>query len=105
MFILSNRHKFPDNKIGLIQWQLEKIEDKKFLAVQSANYKNPATLLLISFLLGWLGVDRFMLGHIVAGILKLLTFGGFGLWWFIDLLLIMQAIKEQNFVIFTRIAI
>jgi len=44
--------------------------------------------LLLSILLGSLGVDRFYIGYIGTGILKLITFGGFGIWWLIDLILI-----------------
>ncbi len=44
--------------------------------------------LLFSILLGCLGVDRFYMGYIGTGILKLITFGGFGIWWLIDLILI-----------------
>ncbi|QJR44054.1 TM2 domain-containing protein [Mycoplasma miroungirhinis] len=44
--------------------------------------------LLISFFLGGLGIDRFMKGQIGLGVLKLITAGGFGVWWLIDLILI-----------------
>ena len=46
------------------------------------------TALLLSFFLGYLGVDRFYLGHTGLGVAKLLTFGGCGVWAFIDFLLI-----------------
>nr|AIF20713.1 TM2 domain-containing protein [uncultured marine group II/III euryarchaeote KM3_92_B07] len=45
--------------------------------------------LLLSIFLGTLGVDRFYLGHIGLGIVKLLTFGGCGIWWLIDLIMIL----------------
>jgi len=37
-----------------------------------------------SFVLGIYGVDRFMRGQIGLGILKMLTFGGFGFWYIAD---------------------
>ena len=47
------------------------------------------TTLLISFFLGYLGIDRFYLGHTGLGVAKLLTFGGCGVWVLVDLILII----------------
>ena len=44
--------------------------------------------LIISLFLGGLGFDRFYLGYFVIGIFKLLTFGGFGTLYLIDIILI-----------------
>jgi rhodanese-related sulfurtransferase len=50
--------------------------------------KNWAIALVLSVLLGYLGVDRFYLGRGGLGFLKLITVGGGGLWWVIDSVLI-----------------
>jgi hypothetical protein len=52
--------------------------------------KDWLTTVLISFLVGWLGIDRFYLGYTGLGILKLVTFGGLGIWYLIDLILIVM---------------
>jgi len=44
--------------------------------------------LILSIFVGEFGVDRFYTGYIGLGILKLLTFGGCGIWWLIDVILI-----------------
>ncbi|HOB36219.1 MAG TPA: TM2 domain-containing protein [Candidatus Avimonas sp.] len=50
--------------------------------------KSKTTALILSIFLGSLGVDRFYVGKIGTGILKLITFGGFGIWWLVDLIMI-----------------
>jgi TM2 domain-containing membrane protein YozV len=44
--------------------------------------------LVMSILFGGIGVDRFIMGHVGLGLLKLVTFGGCGIWWLIDVILI-----------------
>jgi len=76
--------------------RLPKDERPAFFMACDRDAKDPTTILVISLFLGGLGVDRFVLGQTVLGLLKLFTFGGCGLWWFIDLFLIMGATKDIN---------
>ncbi|MCL2014330.1 MAG: TM2 domain-containing protein [Oscillospiraceae bacterium] len=48
--------------------------------------KSKSTALILSILLGSLGIDRFYLGYTGLGVLKLITVGGFGIWWLVDLI-------------------
>jgi TM2 domain-containing membrane protein YozV len=50
----------------------------------------------ISFIWGTFGADRFYLGKVWTGILKLVTFGGFGLWVLVDLVLIMSGAMRDK---------
>ena len=40
--------------------------------------------MILSWLLGFLGADRFYQGQVGLGVLKLVTFGGALIWWLID---------------------
>jgi TM2 domain-containing membrane protein YozV len=50
--------------------------------------KSWTVTLLLAILVGSLGVDRFYTGHIGLGVLKLITCGGAGIWWLIDIILL-----------------
>jgi hypothetical protein len=56
--------------------------------VQQSN-KSFLVTWLLSLLLGVLGADRFYLGKVGTGIVKLITFGGLGIWALVDLILVL----------------
>ena len=51
---------------------------------------------ILSLLLGTLGIDRFYLGKIGTGILKLITVGGLGLWSLIDLIIVLTGNQKDK---------
>ena len=62
---------------------------KELAALRSFKPKSKKVALLLSIFLGLVGVDRLYLGYILGGLLKFITFGGFYVWWVIDILRIL----------------
>tara|TARA_Y100000310_G_C20502044_1_gene724497 strand:+ start:54 stop:359 length:306 start_codon:yes stop_codon:yes gene_type:complete len=71
----------------------EKIDNA---AVPGDKKVNWVLTLVLSILFGGIGVDRFLMGKIGTGILKLITFGGFGIWYVIDIILIATKHKFKG---------
>ncbi|MCL2087623.1 MAG: TM2 domain-containing protein [Oscillospiraceae bacterium] len=78
MYLMTNGKSFPAEQTATLREKLLTLDDSQFMAVQSTEIKSPTTMLIVSLFFGSLGVDRFMLGQVGMGILKLLTGGLFG---------------------------
>ncbi len=52
--------------------------------------------LIMSIIFGHIGVDRFIMGQVGLGLLKLFTLGGCGVWWLVDLILIATKHKFEG---------
>ena len=103
MFILSNGKFFESNQLMYIREQLLALDDSKWAIVQTVQFKDPTTSIIVSILAGALGVDRFLIGDTGLGIGKLLTCGGLGIWALVDIFLIMGATREKNFIKFQQL--
>jgi TM2 domain-containing membrane protein YozV len=97
MFLMTNSKFFDEQHIPAIRDGLMRLPDSAWIEVQTLQFKDPTTSIIISFLGGSLGIDRFMIGDTGIGVGKLLTCGGLGVWAIIDLFLIMGATRAKNF--------
>ena len=81
---------------------LKKLPDAQGHALRYASPSQPTdkdwgSALLLSFFLGWLGIDRFYLGYTGLGVLKLVTGGACGIWSLVDSILIaMNKLPDSN---------
>ena len=63
-------------------------ENAELEVVMAEERKSFMVALILSVVVGSFGIDRFYLGYIGLGVAKLITLGGCGIWWLIDLVLI-----------------
>jgi TM2 domain-containing membrane protein YozV len=96
MFIMTNSKFFEGHFLAQIRERLLQVDESKWVLLQTLQFKDPTTLIIVSLLGGSLGIDRFMLGDTGLGVGKLLTCGGFGIWTIVDWFMIMGATREKN---------
>lgn len=96
-FLAMHASAFPPQSYQLLKDRLLSMDDEQFAYAMGKGVKSPVIAFVLSFFVGSLGVDRFYIGDILLGLLKLLTLGGLGIWWLIDLFVIMGATRRKNF--------
>ena len=96
MFIMMNNKYFEATQLPVLKKMLTEVDESKWINVEMLQFKDPTTSLIISLLVGSLGVDRFMIGDVGLGIGKLLTCGGLGIWTIVDWFMIQAATREKN---------
>ncbi len=99
-FIVMNRQKLPAVTLGEIRTKLLGLSDEQMDSVEYIDFKDPTTMLIISVLVGYFGVDRFMLGDTKNGVFKLLLTCCCGvgfIWWIIDMVKIKELTQDYNY--------
>lgn len=96
MYLMANAKFFESHQMYLIRERLLTLDEPKWRMLQYMQFDDPVVLLIVSLLTGPLAIDRFMIGDIGLGIIKLITCGGLGIWAFIDWLLIMGLTRRKN---------
>lgn len=96
-FLILNAKYFPEEVMPTLRETLSTLRESKLDELAALQYKDPMMMLIVSFLGGGLGIDRFMIGDTGMGVGKLLTGGGCGVWAIVDLFLIMEATRKKNY--------
>ncbi|TDQ57437.1 TM2 domain-containing protein [Mesocricetibacter intestinalis] len=99
-YVLANSGNFPNDKIFLLKEKLSSLPEDRQNSIQAVGLKNPIVTLMLSLFLGTLSIDRFYLGDIGLGILKIVSVLCFGvglIWVFLDIYFCYKKTKEINF--------
>jgi TM2 domain-containing membrane protein YozV len=97
-YLIVNQKMFPPKVLPTLRQTFDSLDDKDSQSIiQLTDLKDPTIALLFSIFAGGLGADRFYIGDIGLGIGKLLVgWLTLGIWWLVDLFLIMKATRQKN---------
>lgn len=73
LFMVTNQDKLPMEMIPLISNRLEAADNSRMPVLMSMDLKSPVVALVLSLVLGGLGIDRFYIGDNTNGAIKLIV--------------------------------
>lgn len=88
-FVAQKGDWFDPTVLESVKSKLAGLSDTAFTAAINEDYRDPEQMLIWALV----GIDRFFLDDTVLGVIKVVTGGGFGIWWIIDLF----SIKKRTF--------
>lgn len=71
-------------------------EKQEQYTAEDVSEKKRSVALLLCVLYGWLGLHRFYAGKVGTALLMMLTIGGFGIWYVIDLVWLVSGTFEDS---------
>ena len=83
-------------KKGEVKMADEKAAEKAGKTEAQVSSKSRMVALLLCFFLGWAGGHRFYTNKVGTGLMMLFTMGGFGMWYFLDFVMIASGNFKDN---------
>lgn len=96
MFLMANSKYLEGHQMFQIRERLLEMDESRWRMLQFMQFNDPVIILIVSLVTGPLAIDRFMIGDIGLGVIKLLTCGGLGIWVLIDWIMIMGITRQKN---------
>lgn len=96
MFLVTNAKNFPEMSMPVVKEKLYSLNESQLMNLQALDLKDPTMMLIVSIVGGTLGIDRFLIGDIGMGVLKLLTGGLCGILTIIDWFNIQKMTRQKN---------
>ncbi len=93
LFLSKNNECFDPYQLKDIKQMLDGVDESKSAILFGIGFQKPTIILIIAIILGW---DRFFLGDIGLGILKVITCYGCGIWWLVDVFTAKRRTFDYN---------
>lgn len=87
----------PEENLSMVVEALKNMPEDKLTTINMIAFKKPSVTAILACILGYWGMDRFYLGQVGLGIVKLITCGGLLIWSLIDFLRFDSNCKKANY--------
>lgn len=68
LLLMTYSKYFPEENIMMLKKKFDQLDESKKSLMYSLQFKDPVTTLILSLLVGGLGIDRFYIGDMVAAV-------------------------------------
>lgn len=99
----DNKNYFNEETQPIVYTQLENFSDAQFEILCETKLKKPNLSVILALLFGMYGADRFYLGSVSVGLVKIFTLGVFGIVYIVDIFTAKRRAYEYNYASFMEI--